>query len=307
MLNIIGKKNIYFLISLLVIIPGLISLFFWGLKLSIEFTGGSRMTLVFPQKVEQRTVEQIRNTLEEEQIEVGTVQPSDNTAIIRTGPLNQEQNKTVITTLRDEVGEFEQESFETIGPTIGRETTQKAFYSLAIASVLIVLYIAFSFRKVPRPASSWRFGITAIIAVLHDVLLVLGLFSLLGHFYGVEIDSLFITALLTVIGFSVHDTIVVFDRIRENLLKVGGLSFADIANLSILQTLTRSLNTSFTTMLVLFTLLLFGGESIRWFIVALLVGVASGTYSSIFNAAPLLVAWQEWDEKKKKKNLRKKN
>ena len=307
MLNIIGKKNIYFLISLLVIIPGLISLFFWGLKLSIEFTGGSRMTLVFPQKVEQRTVEQIRNTLEEEQIEVGTVQPSDNTAIIRTGPLNQEQNKTVITTLRDEVGEFEQESFETIGPTIGKETTQKAFYSLAIASVLIVLYIAFSFRKVPRPASSWRFGITAIIAVLHDVLLVLGLFSLLGHFYGVEIDSLFITALLTVIGFSVHDTIVVFDRIRENLLKVGGLSFADIANLSILQTLTRSLNTSFTTMLVLFTLLLFGGESIRWFIVALLVGVASGTYSSIFNAAPLLVAWQEWDEKKKKKNLRKKN
>ena len=307
MLNIIGKKNLYFLISLLVIIPGLISLFFWGLKLSIEFTGGSRMTLVFPQKVEQRTVEQIRNTLEEEQIEVGTVQPSDNTAIIRTGPLNQEQNKTVITTLRDEVGEFEQESFETIGPTIGRETTQKAFYSLAIASVLIVLYIAFSFRKVPRPASSWRFGITAIIAVLHDVLLVLGLFSLLGHFYGVEIDSLFITALLTVIGFSVHDTIVVFDRIRENLLKVGGLSFADIANLSILQTLTRSLNTSFTTMLVLFTLLLFGGESIRWFIVALLVGVASGTYSSIFNAAPLLVAWQEWDEKKKKKNLRKKN
>ena len=307
MLNIIGKKNLYFLISLLVIIPGLISLFFWGLKLSIEFTGGSRMTLVFPQKVEQRTVEQIRNTLEEEQIEVGTVQPSDNTAIIRTGPLNQEQNKTVITTLRDEVGEFEQESFETIGPTIGKETTQKAFYSLAIASVLIVLYIAFSFRKVPRPASSWRFGITAIIAVLHDVLLVLGLFSLLGHFYGVEIDSLFITALLTVIGFSVHDTIVVFDRIRENLLKVGGLSFADIANLSILQTLTRSLNTSFTTMLVLFTLLLFGGESIRWFIVALLVGVASGTYSSIFNAAPLLVAWQEWDEKKKKKNLRKKN
>lgn len=307
MLNIIGKKNIYFLISLLVIIPGVISLFLWGLKLSIEFTGGSRMTLVFPQKVEQRTVEQIRNALEEEQIEVGTVQPSDNTAIIRTGPLNQQQNQTVITTLRNEVGEFEQETFETIGPTIGKETTQKAFYSLAIASVLIVLYIAFSFRKVPRPASSWRFGITAIIAVLHDVLLVLGLFSLLGHFYGVEIDSLFITALLTVIGFSVHDTIVVFDRMRENLLKVGGLSFADLANLSILQTLTRSLNTSFTTMLVLFTLLLFGGESIRWFIVALLVGVASGTYSSIFNAAPLLVVWQEWDEKRKRKNVGKKS
>ncbi len=301
MLNIIAKKNLYFIISLLFIVPGVISLFLYGLQLSIEFTGGGRMTLQFPQKVEQRTVENIRSTLEMEQIEVGTIQSSDNTAIIRTGPLTQEQNKTIVSTLREKVGEFEQESFETIGPTIGQETTSKAFYSLLVASALIVIYIAFSFRKVPKPASSWRFGITAIVAVLHDVLLVIGLFSLLGHFYHVEIDSLFITALLTIIGFSVHDTIVVFDRIRENLLRVGGVSFAEIANLSIGQTITRSLNTSFTALLVLLTMLLFGGESVRWFTVALLVGVASGTYSSIFNAAPLLVVWQEWDDKRKKK------
>lgn len=300
-MNIIRKRNIYFLISLLVIIPGIISLFLYGLKFSIEFTGGSRMALVFPQKIEQRTVVNIKNSLEEEQVAVGSIQPSDNTAIIRTGPLSAKQNQTILTSLHKSVGDFEQESFETIGPTIGKETTQKAFYSILIASILIVLYIAFSFRKVPKPASSWKFGITAIVAVLHDVLVVLGLFSLLGHFYHVEIDSLFITALLTVIGFSVHDTIVVFDRIRENLLRIGGSSFAEIANLSVVQTLTRSLNTSLTALLVLFTLLIFGGESIRWFVVALLVGVASGTYSSIFNAAPLLVVWQEWDQKRKKR------
>ena len=303
MLQIIAKRNLYFIISLLFIVPGVISLLLYGLQLSIEFTGGGRMTLQFPQKVEQRTIEQIRSTLEDEKIEVGTIQASDATAIIRTGTLTQEQNKTIISTLREEVGEFEQESFETIGPTIGQETTSKAFYSLLIASVLIVIYIAFSFRKVPKPASSWKFGIIAIVAVLHDVLLVVGLFSLLGHYYHVEIDSLFITALLTIIGFSVHDTIVVFDRIRENLLRVGGISFAENANLSIVQTITRSLNTSFTALLVLLTLLLFGGESVRWFTVALLVGVASGTYSSIFNAAPLLVVWHEWDEKRKKKKL----
>lgn len=302
-MNIIGKKYLYFLISLLLLLPGVISLIVYGLQLSIEFTGGSRITLQFPEIVSQEMVGEIHSSLQDEGIEVGTVQSSENTVIVRTGPLTQQQSQTILTTLREDVGDFEQESFETIGPTIGEETTQKALYSIAIASVLIVVYIALSFRRVPRPASSWRFGITAIATVLHDVLFLLGLFSLLGYFYNVEVDSLFITALLTVIGFSVHDTIVVFDRIRENLLKVGGLSFAEIANLSILQTLTRSLNTSFTALLVLFTLLLFGGETVRWFVVALFVGVAIGTYSSIFNAAPLLVVWQEWEEKRRKKKI----
>jgi len=153
---------------------------------------------------------------------------------------------------------------------------------------------------VPKPASSLRFGVCAIIALIHDVLVVVGIFAILGHFFNVEVDSLFVTAVLTVIGFSVHDTIVVFDRIRENLKRMMGTSFPRIVNESILQTLDRSLNTSLTVILVLFTLLLFGGETIRWFVVALLVGIISGTYSSIFNASPLLVLWQELAEKRKK-------
>lgn len=301
MIDIIGKRNWYFFISLLVIIPGIISLFLYGLKLSVEFTGGSRMTLIFPKEVNEKIVSQVRKSFEEEKVNVYTIQPSKNSIIIRTEPLQKQEDIKILSSLEREVGKFKQESFETIGPTIGKETTRKAFFSVMIASILIVLYIALSFRKVPRPASSWRFGITAIIAVLHDVLLLVGIFSLLGHFYNVEIDSLFITALLTIIGFSVHDTIVVFDRIRENLLRISGVSFDKIVNDSILQTIVRSLNTSLTALLVLFSLLLFGGESIRWFIVALFIGILSGTYSSIFNAAPLLVVWHNWAMKRKKR------
>ena len=172
---------------------------------------------------------------------------------------------------------------------------------MILASVLIIVYISLVFRKVPKPASSIRFGVSAIFALIHDVLVVVGVFSLLGHFLNVEIDSLFVTALLTVIGFSVHDTIVVFDRIRENLGKNVNESFSQVVNNSILQTIGRSLNTSITVLLVLFALLLFGGESIRWFVVALIIGIASGTYSSIFNASPILVVWHEWSLKRNKK------
>lgn len=299
MLNIIAKKNLYFLISIIVIVPGLISLLLFGLKLSIEFTGGSRMTFSFPNTVESQTVQSVRDVFKEEKIELSTIQPSGKDLIIRAVPINENETKRLIAGLSKSVGEFKQESFESIGPTIGGETTTKAIYSVLLATLLIVVYIAISFRKVPKPVTSWRFGVCAIAALLHDVLVLLGVFSILGHFLGVEVDSLFITALLTVIGFSVHDTIVVFDRIRENLLRVTGSPFETIVNSSILQTIVRSLNTSLTAILVLLTLLFFGGESIRWFVVALLIGIASGTYSSIFNAAPLLVTWHEWDQKKK--------
>ena len=272
----------------------------FGLKLSIDFTGGSRVTYTFPTAVNQKTIADIRTSFEEENVVVSTIQPSGQRVIVRTAPINEQQNNEIQTNLRQRIPEFRQEEFETIGPVIGNETTLNALKSIVLASLLIAIYIAFSFGKVPKPTSSWRFGVCTIVALLHDVLVVLGLFSILGHFLHVEIDSLFITAILTVIGFSVHDTIVVFDRIRENLLKQGSSNFAKTVNDSILQTLTRSLNTSLTAILVLLTMLIFGGENIRWFIVALLVGIASGTFSSIFNAAPLLVAWQEWDEKRKK-------
>jgi len=299
MLNIIGRKNLYFIISLLIIVPGIISLLLYGLKLSIEFTGGSRTTYTFAKQVSPETVTKVKQVFNSEKIEVSTVQPSGKDVIIKAAPINEKQNAKLLSDLKKIDTSVKQESFERIGPTIGAETTTKAFYSVLLASALIVLYIAISFRKVPKPASSWRFGVCAVIALLHDVLVVLGIFSLLGHFLNVEVDSLFITAVLTVIGFSVHDTIVVFDRIRENLLKVSGVPFATVVNNSILQTIVRSLNTSLTAILVLLTLLIFGGETVRWFVVALLIGIASGTYSSIFNASPLLVAWHEWDQKRK--------
>lgn len=301
MLNIIGKRNWYFAISLLLIVPGIISLFLWGLKLSIDFTGGSRLVLQYPQTVNEQKVEQIRKVFEENKIEVVTIAQSDKSVIVRTKPIDDKQDAELLKDLEAKTGDVKQEQYETIGPVVGQETTLNALSAVAISSLLIVLYIAWSFRGVRKPVSSWRFGVCAIIALLHDALLLIGVFSLLGHFAGVEIDSLFITALLTVIGFSVHDTIVVFDRIRENLRRNVEAPFEQVANDSILQTLVRSLNTSFTALLVLFTLLMFGGESIRWFVVAMIIGIASGTYSSIFNAAPLLVVWQNWAQRRKRK------
>lgn len=299
-LDIIEKKNWYFGISLAVMIPGLIFLFLFGLNPSIDFTGGSRLTVEFPKTVNDNDAQRVRNILTSENIKVYTVEKSGKSVLVRTQPIDEKQNGKFKDELENNIKDSKETGFETIGPTIGQETTWNAVKAVVIASILIVLYIAWSFRGVPKPASGFRFGVSAIIALVHDVLVVVGIFAILGKLFGVEVDSLFVTALLTVIGFSVHDTIVVFDRIRENLRRETG-SFPTIVNDSILQTIDRSLNTSLTVILVLFALLLFGGESIRWFVVALLIGIISGTYSSIFNASPILVAWQEWAEKRKKK------
>lgn len=292
-MDIIGKKNWYFLLSLIVIIPGIISLFFWHLNLSIDFTPGSKLT--FSGSLNDKKISEIKNIFDSEKVKVFNIQPSTNSVSFSTQTIDQNKNKSIVG--KTNMLNVKEEEFETIGPTIGKETTDNAIKALVIASVLIVLYITWSFRSIPKPASSFRFGICAIVALIHDVLVVVGVFAILGHFLGVQVDSLFVTALLTVIGFSVHDTIVVFDRIRENLIKMGSHNFANVVNESILQTLVRSLRTSLTVILVLFGLLLFGGESIRWFVVALLIGVTSGTYSSIFNASPLLVLWQELSNK----------
>ncbi len=295
-MDIISKKNWYFALSLLVIIPGIISLLLWGLNLSIDFTGGSRLTYTVSNSTQSKDI--VTRIFEKDGARVAAVQTGNNTISIRTATLDQKKHNQILADLQKNVSGIQEQEYSTIGPTIGKETTLNAFWGIVIASLLIVLYIAWSFRGVPKPANSWRFGIAAIVALLHDALVLLGIFSILGHFFGVEVDSLFVTAILTVIGFSVHDTIVVFDRIRENLRVHAGTPFAETVNASILQTLGRSLNTSLTVILVLFTLFLFGGESTRWFVVALLVGVISGTYSSIFNAAPLLVLWQELRGKK---------
>lgn len=297
MLKIIEKRNWFFLISVLIIVPGLVSLLVWGLNFGVDFTGGSLLEVRFDKEINK---DQLIKVAREAKVEIVSVQTTgEKTYLLRSHPLEDQTEKDLIDKLKEKYSSAQEVRKETIGPTIGRELLQNALLALLVASVMIVVYISWAFRSVPKPASSLRFGICAIIALLHDALLLLGTFSLLGHFFAVEIDSLFVTAVLTVIGFSVHDTIVVFDRIRENLNKGSFKSFEETVSHSIMQTLGRSLNTSLTVILVLLALLLFGGSSIRWFVVALLIGITSGTYSSIFNAAPLLVVWQKWSERKK--------
>ena len=298
MIDIVGKKYWFFAISALLIIPGIISLAVWGLNLGIDFTGGTLLEYQFKREVSK---DEVASTLKSAGIEVSSLQEtSENTYLIRSKPLSDEEIKSAEEALASRFEGPEELRRETIGPTIGAELLRRAVIALVVAAIAIVLYISWAFRKVPKPASSWRFGASAIVALLHDVLFVVGMFSILGHFLSVEVDALFITALLAVIGFSVHDTIVVFDRIRENLIREISPSFSETVNHSIAQTIIRSLNTTVTVVFVLAAVLLFGGASIRWFIVALLSGVIVGTYSSIFTASPILVLWQELADKRKK-------
>ena len=281
--NFMKYKWIYFGISFLVLIPGVFSLIRYGLRLSIDFTGGTLLEI-------QTSAKNLSEIAKDQNLELSSVQSSaDNTYLLRFKKLDKDQNEKFKSALGKDVIE---KRYESVGPVVGAEMTKKALLAVILASLAIVVYIAWSFRQVPKPYSSWKFGVSAVVALLHDALVVLGVFSLFGHFYHVEIDALFVTALLTVIGFSVHDTIVVFDRVRENLPKMYNKPFSEIVDFSLTETLVRSLNTSLTVTLTLVSLLLFGGETIRWFVVALLVGIVSGTYSSIFNAAPMLVMWE---------------
>lgn len=285
-------KWLYFLISLVVIIPGTYSLLRYGLRLSIDFTGGSLVEVSFP-KSKPASGNDVADVARSQGLEVSSVQPTgDNAYILRLKPITQEQNEQFKQQLIAKYEQVTENRFETVGPVVGAELARKSVIAVAIASIAIVVYIAWSFRRIPAPYSSWKFGASAVAALLHDVVLVLGVFSLFGRWYNVEIDALFVTALLTVIGFSVHDTIVVFDRVRENLPKMAKATFEQVVDFSLTETLTRSLNTSITVILTLTALLLFGGETIRWFVAALLIGIVSGTYSSIFNASPLLALWE---------------
>lgn len=289
--NLMRFKLVYFILSLLIILPGLYFLVTSGLKLGIDFTGGALLEYKFERQID---LNELKQQVSSQGVEIGQITPAaNNTYIMRTQQIDQGKIDNLKVSLNQKFGKVEERRVEFVGPLIGSELRQKAILAVVLASLVIVLYIAFSFRKIPKPQSSWRFGITAVVALIHDILVVVGAFAIFGKLLGVEIDTLFVTALLTVIGFSVHDTIVVFDRIRENLTKNIGKKFIDVANISIIQTLGRSLNTSLTVVFVLLAMLLFGGETIRWFVVALLVGIISGTYSSIFNATVLLVWWEE--------------
>lgn len=295
LLEIIRYRRWWYAISILLIVPGLISLFMFGIKLGIDFTGGSLLELTTPPGVQS---EQLKTAVGTEYGEPVVQSSGDHSYQVRLKNLTPEQHNAVLDSLKKVSPEIKEERFDTVGPTIGADITRKAFLSVTVGALLIVLYIAYAFRNVPRPASSWRFGFSTILALLHDILFTLGVFSLLGHFAGIEVDATFVAAILTVIGFSVHDTIVVFDRIRENLVRGQGTTLVDTVNFSIVQTMVRSINTSFTVILVLGAMYLFGGTSISNFVLALLVGIAIGTFSSIFNAAPILVSWQSWSDKR---------
>jgi len=290
-LNIIGLRKIWYLISAVLILPGLIALFLWGLKPGIDFRGGTLLEVKFSKNI---SVEQIKNNLNELNLPSLTIQTtSQDTYLIKTGLINQETHLKINDRLA-KIGENQELRFETVGPTVSNDLTRKAILAVILASLAIIFYIAFAFRQVPRPANSWRFGVCAVLALVHDLAFVIGLWAILGHFLGYEIDSLFITGLLTIMGFSVHDTIVVFDRIRENLRKHPSVEFGENVNNSIIQTLNRSLNTSLTVLIVLAALYFLGGVTLQHFVLMLLVGIAIGTYSSIFNAAAFLVTWQGW-------------
>ncbi len=297
-MDIVGKRRIFLIISAVATGIGLLSIILFGFKLSIEFTGGSKLNVASTDN-KAIDINKLRDIFASQKIKVVTVtKNSDIDVVVRTNTISDSQKNQVLAKITDSKINLKEKSFDTLGPVIGGETSSNALKAVGLAIVAITLYIAFAFRHVSKPVSSWKFGISAIIALVHDVLIVAGTFSMLGLLFGVEIDTLFITAVLTIMGFSVHDTIVVFDRIRENLLKnVHNLSFEQVVNQSFNETLARSLNTSLTVVLVLFSLLLFGGASVRWFIAAFLIGIITGTYSSIFIASAVLVEWYDLNRK----------
>lgn len=293
MLDVVGKRYWYFLLSLLIIIPGTISLATSGLRLGVDFTGGTEFTVQLKEKDQSAQLDRLFTGVTRN---IGYVQPVISSTcpgrcqyIIRTKEASQSQINQLTSAVRKQYRGGQILRHISVSGTIASQLTQQAIIAVAAAAIAILLYISFAFRRAPNP---FRFGVAALIAMLHDVLVVLGIFSILGRLLNVEVDSTFVTAMLTIIGFSVHDTIVIFDRIRENLARRTGQSFASIVNYSILQSFVRSINTSFTVVLTLLAVFLFTGEAIRYFVLAMLVGIISGTYSSIFNASQILVVWQ---------------
>ena len=302
-MNIIKRRYLFFLISLIVIIPGVLALIFWKLPLAIDFTGGSMLEIQFPATQTAPQPAEIIAVYNGLDIQDPQVQSSEKGIfVIRSKEIPEETKSLVVKEINTKFNtEVTILRFDTVGPSIGKEVATRAAGAVGAAALAILIYITFAFRGVPH---AFRFGTAAIIAMLHDILVVIGIEAILCHFLGWEVDSLFLTALLTVIGFSVHDTIVVFDRIRENSNIYRKLPFETVVNHSVVQTMDRSINTSLTVMLTLLALTLFGGVTIRHFVLILLIGVFSGTYSSIFNASPILVVWenQEWKTWFKKKD-----
>lgn len=293
-MDIVGRRNIFYAISMIAIAASVTSLAVWGLRLGVDFTGGSLLEVEFVSG--RPEIGEVRERIETLSLGDVRVQPSgEHGMILRLRHVDEDAHQAILRALGEGAVE---KRFDAIGPTIGRELRRKSLIAVALVLLLIVGYIAWAFRKVSKPMASWKYGATTVAALLHDVLIPAGFFAVAGRFAGVEADTLFVTAILTILGFSVHDTIVVFDRIRENLKKADREGdFAALVNRSVNETFVRSVTTSLTVALAMASVWLFGGPTTRAFSATLLLGVIVGTYSSIFIASPLLVTWQRFQDK----------
>ena len=297
MIDIVNKRKYFYAFSLTITMISLIMLVMWGLKLGKDFTGGTRMNVQFSQ---DEAIGNIQDSLKDLNLKELSIQLSqNNSVVINYGSSDEVLNNSVREKLKGLDANYKELRTEFTGASVSDQIKKNAFLAVILANIGIGIFIAWAFRKVSRPVPSWQYGAGAVVALIHDVLITTGVFVFLGKFYGIEVGVPFIAALLTILGFSVHDTIVVYDRIRENLLKSGRKDeFEDVVNKSLNETMARSINTSFTVLIVLLSIAIFGGESIRYFSVALLVGIFFGTYSSIFVASALLVSSHKFKMKK---------
>lgn len=302
--KIIQKRNIWLSVSILLFVVFGLALLVWGFKYGIDFTGGSLLEVKFTNNAP--AAGEIQNSFGDLKLNSLTVQPVDKQGVIlRFQETSEETHQAVLAKLNElaksKASEDQKNSgnlieelrFDSVGPSIGAELKRKAIYAILMVLVAILCYITYVFRKVSKPVASWKYGSAALIALFHDAIITMGVFAVLGKFYSVEINTPFVAAILTVLGYSVHDTIVVFDRIRENLPR-SNEDFEGTVNTSLNQTLVRSINTSVTVLLALSAIIFFGGASIRSFVLALAIGIFIGTYSSIFVASPILVIWEKF-------------
>jgi preprotein translocase subunit SecF len=297
---VVTYRKIFYGFSLALVLAGIGCLALWGLKPGIDFTGGTLVEVTYPiERPPQDSVVAGITRIDP----AASVRPSGEEGfIVRMKEVSQEEKMDVMDALSlGGTSQLVEKNFASIGPVLGAEALRKSIVSIVLVILSIVLYITFVFRKVSEPVSSWKYGLTAIVALAHDIIIPISVFSVLGHFAGYEVDTLFVTALLVILGFSVHDTIVVFDRVRENLRHLpaqsggsSGKSFETVVGESVSQTFARSVNTSLTTLLALVILYIFGGEATRHFALVLVIGIAAGTYSSVFIGSPLLVTIEKW-------------
>lgn len=290
-MNLLKYKWIFFSISALILIPGLVSLILFGLKPGLDFVGGSLLEVSLPEQSDEVNSQEVFDQLKTNYSLESVVASKENQLIIRGEELSNQQKDDLVKQLSEKYGQVEEIKFETVGPTLGKELLVKTIMAVILVAFFTVLYVWYEFKD-------FSFGICAILGMFHDSFILLGVFSLLGKFVQVEVDVLFVTAILTTLSFSIHDTIVIFNRIKELKKKHYQEKFVTVANVAVLENLARSINNSITIILMLLALVVLGGETIRWFSVALLIGAIIGTYSSTFVAVPLLTVWQERKKKK---------